>query len=109
GRGGVEGHAVSQPADATIIERRRRRVRRVDAERYPKIRPGSREVEIGRHDAHDLARHAVDRDLASDDSAVRTELALPDSLSDEHHPGCIRSIFAVTEGAAEDRSRAEHG
>jgi hypothetical protein len=103
----VGGHAVAQPSDALVVERRGLRLRRIQAQGKPQLRVRRRETNTGRQDAGDLVGHAVDLEPTIQDARIPAVLPPPEPFGDEHDGRGTRSIVRLGEETAAKRGDSQ--
>ena len=78
-------------------------------ERFPKFVLAVGVMEIGRHDADDLGRQAVEVDRAIENAGISAEASLPERITEHSHAGSAPRVelFGFGESAADEGRDAE--
>ena len=75
----------------------------------PNLRSGSWEMEIGRHDAEDLAADAFEFDSAANDGRIAAETLLPEGVAEDYEIVLAGSVVSGMERSTELRADTEKG
>jgi hypothetical protein len=103
----VEPDAVAQPRDAGIGPQAEPH-RPVEGLGDPRLDGGFRKREPRRHDADDLRRYPVERELAADDPGIRAVPTRPQVVREDRRRCGARCAFRLGEPASDGRRDSEH-